>query len=57
VLEPHIRQAAGNNHIHGHAMKAINGDENIRNKVMEGNKLRIFFSKKDLILFTIFLTE
>ena len=37
VLEPHIRQAAGNNHIHGHAMKAINGYENIRNKVMDGN--------------------
>ena len=32
VLEPHIRQAAGNNQIHGHAMKAIN-----RNKVMDGN--------------------
>jgi hypothetical protein len=37
VLEPHIRQAAGNNQIHGHAMKAINGYENIRNKVMDGN--------------------
>ena len=37
VLEPVIRHATGNNHIHAHAMKAISGYENIRNKVSEAN--------------------
>ncbi len=37
VLEPVIRHAAGNNHIHNHAMKAISGYENIRNKVADAN--------------------
>ena len=37
VLEPTIRHFAGNNPVHGHAMKAISGYENIRNKVIEGN--------------------
>jgi hypothetical protein len=38
VLEPHLRHVAGNNNLHGHAMKAIHGYENIRNKVMDGNQ-------------------
>ena len=37
VIEPVIRHVAGSNPVHGHAMKAIDGYENIRNKVMEGN--------------------
>ena len=37
VLEPVIRHAVGNDHIHSHAMKAISGYENIRNKVADAN--------------------
>ena len=39
VLEPVIKEYAGNNHhgIHGHAMKAISGYENLRNQEMEAN--------------------
>ena len=37
VLEPTIRQVAGHNPVHHHAMKAISGYESIRNKVVEGN--------------------
>ena len=37
IVEPVIRHVAGNNHIHNHAMKAIGGYEDIRNKVIEAN--------------------
>ena len=37
VVEPVIRQVAGNNNLHHHAMKAIAGYENIRNKVAEAD--------------------
>ena len=37
AIEPVIRHVAGHNPVHGHAMKAISGYEDIRNKVMEGN--------------------
>jgi hypothetical protein len=37
VLEPVIREYAGNNHLHKHAMKAITGYENLRNQAMEAN--------------------
>ena len=37
IVEPVIRHVAGNNHIHHHAMKALGGYEDIRNKVIEAN--------------------
>jgi hypothetical protein len=37
IVEPVIRHIAGNNHIHQHAMKAIGGYENLRDKVVEAN--------------------
>jgi len=37
VVEPVIRQVAGNNNLHHHAMKGIAGYENIRNKVAEAD--------------------
>ena len=37
VLEPVIREYSGNNHIHGHAIKAISGYENLRNQAMEAH--------------------
>ena len=37
VLEPVIKEYSGNNHIHGHAMKAISGYENLRNQAMEAH--------------------
>ena len=37
IVEPVIRHIAGNNHLHHHAMKAIGGYENLRDKVVEAN--------------------
>ena len=37
VLEPVIKEYAGNNNIHGHAIKAISGYENLRNQAMEAH--------------------
>ena len=37
IVEPVIRHIAGNNHINHHAMKAIGGYENLRDKVVEAN--------------------
>ena len=37
IVEPVIRQYAGNNNLHNHAMKAIGGYESLRNKVVEAN--------------------
>ena len=37
VLEPVIKEYSGNNHIHGHAIKAISGYENLRNQSMEAH--------------------
>ena len=37
AIEPVIRHVVGQNPVHGHAMRAISGYEDIRNKVMEGN--------------------
>ena len=36
VLEPVIKEYSGHN-LHGHAMKAITGYENLRNQAMEAN--------------------
>ena len=37
VLEPAINTYAGNHGLHGHAMKALTGYENLRNQAMEIN--------------------
>ena len=37
IVEPVIRHVAGNDNFHHHAMKALGGYEDIRNKVAEAN--------------------
>jgi len=38
ILEPVIKEYAGHNHgLHGHAMKAMTGYENLRNQAMEAH--------------------
>ena len=37
VLEPVIREYGGHHQLHGHAMKAISGYENLRNQAMEAH--------------------
>ena len=37
IVEPIIRQYAGNNNMHTNVMKTISGYESLRNKVVEAN--------------------
>jgi len=37
IVEPIIRQATGNNHIHNNIMKTIGNYESMRNQVIESN--------------------